>query len=151
MKLSEHFTLAEFTISAEAEAMGDPNTPLPEHLENLKVTAAGFEKARAILGDRAIVLTSGYRNPRVNKKVGGVRNSAHALGFAGDFRVAELPPLTCARLLDRAMRDGKIEFDQLIHETSRGIVHLAFGPQLRNQVMTQASGPGTTFVNGLAG
>lgn len=151
MKLSEHFTLAEFTISDAAEAIGDANAPLPEHLANLKVTAAGFEKVRTILGDRAIVLTSGYRNPRVNKKVGGVKTSAHALGLAGDFRVAELPPLTCARRLEQAMRDGMIKFDQLIHETSRGIVHLSFDPRLRCQVLTQASGPGTTIVNGLAG
>src|SRR5258706_8215606 len=96
-KLSEHFTLAEFLVSTAAEKMGDPNTPTEEHLENLKQTAEGFEKIRSILGDCAIVITSGYRNPAVNKKVGGVKNSAHALGLAGDFRAAGFTAIGAAK------------------------------------------------------
>jgi len=149
MQLSQHFSLKEFTVSDTAEALGDANMPTPQHLENLKRTAAGFEQARAILGNRVIVITSGYRNPRVNKAVKGTPTSAHPLGFAGDFRVAELTPLMCARRLAEAMRDGQLKFDQLILETSRAIVHLSFDPRNRCQVKTQAAGAGTLIVKGL--
>lgn len=149
-RLSEHFTLAEFTVSSTADRLGIANTPTAEHLENLKLTAAGFEKVRSILGDCAIVITSGYRNPRVNAAVGGVPNSAHALGLAGDFRAAGYSALGAAQKLRDAQAAGEIEFDQLILETSRSVVHLSFDPaRRRNQVLTQAGGPGSPVRNGL--
>lgn len=144
-RLSPHFSLEEFTASDTADRIGDSNTPPPAHLANLKVTAAGFEQARTILGGRAIVITSGYRNPRVNRAVGGVPNSDHALGFAGDFRVAGLTPLQAGRIL--AASD--LDFDQLILESSRGILHLSFHPRMRRQVLTQAGGPGSPVQTGL--
>ncbi len=149
MQLSQHFSLREFIVSDAAEAIGDDNLPTPAHLENLRRTAAGFEAVRSILGDRVIVITSGYRNPRVNRAVKGTPTSAHPLGFAGDFRVAELTPLMCARRLEAAMREGRLQFDQLILETSRAIVHLSFDPRNRCQVKTQAAGAGTLIVKGL--
>ncbi len=103
------------------------------------------------MGNRSIVITSGYRNAIVNKAVGGVSKSAHTEGYAGDFHVAGLTPLGAARILQQAMRDGHIAFDQLILETNRNVVHLSFAPRLRREVLTQAGGPGTPFINGLPG
>ena len=149
MQLSPNFSLAEFTVSDTAERIGDANLPTPAHLANLKVTAVGFEAARHILGDCAIVLTSGYRNARVNRAVKGVKTSAHTLGFAGDFHAAGIPPLSVARQLAAAMRAGRIKFDQLILESSRNICHLSFDPRLRCEVKTQAAAAGTSVVFGL--
>jgi zinc D-Ala-D-Ala carboxypeptidase len=141
-RLSEHFTLQEFLVSSKADQLGIDNSPTPEHLENLKKTAANFEKVRSILGDCAIVITSGYRNPRLNAAVDGVENSAHALGHAGDFRAAGFSALGAAQRIRDAQAAGRIQFDQLILETSRGVVHLSFDPdRRRNQVLTQAGGP----------
>jgi zinc D-Ala-D-Ala carboxypeptidase len=155
-KLTEHFTLGEFIVSSTAEAMGNDNMPTPEHLENLKNVAAGMEKVRSILGDCAIVITSGYRNPVVNKKVGGVPNSAHALGHAADFRAAGFTAIGAARKIAAAHAAGEIEFDQLILETSRKIVHISFDPEggtkkkgPRGDVLTQRLGAGTPFEKGL--
>ena len=142
MQLSEHFTLEEFIRSDSAKKLGNENMPTPEHLENLKKTAAGFEKIRAILGGEAIKITSGYRNPVVNKSVGGTPTSAHPQGFAGDFRHASLTPLECARRL----RDSDLQFDQLILETSRNIVHVGFGPGSRRMVGEQKGAAGTAIV-----
>ncbi len=140
-QLSEHFTLEEFLRSDTARKLGNDNKPLPKHLENLKKTAAGFEKVRALLGG-PIQITSGYRNPAVNKAVGGTATSAHPQGFAGDFKHPKLSPLECARRI----RDSDIMFDQLILETGRGVVHIGFGPGSRRQVGEQKGGPGTKIV-----
>lgn len=155
-KLTKHFTLGEFIVSSTAEKLGDPNMPTPEHLENLKRTAAGLEQVRSILGDCAIVITSGYRNPRVNKAVGGVANSAHALGHAADFRAAGFTAIGAATRIRDARLAGKIEFDQLILETSRKIVHISFDPAggakkkgMRGEVLTQAGGAGSPVQQGL--
>lgn len=140
-KLSEHFTLEELTRSDAADWLGDKNEPNPDHLENLKVTANWMEVVRHVVGDRKITITSGYRNPRVNKVVGGVPNSAHAKGYAVDFKVEGLQPEAVMHLLREAKQ--VVPFDQAIKETSRNIVHISFDPRARGQMLVQPKGPGT--------
>lgn len=145
-QLSDNFFLDEFLVSDKAEQFGIANTPEPEHLKNITdFLVPGLEKARKILGNRAIVVTSAYRNPRVNKLVGGTPTSAHPKGFAADLRVAGLTHFQTARLLAAS----NLKFDQLILEISRNITHISFDPRRRMQVKTQARGPGTEIVDGL--
>lgn len=153
MLLSPHFSLEELTRSDAAAALDPPdaNQPTAEHEANMGAyLATGLEAARVVLGDRAMMVHSGYRNPRVNRAVGGVPNSAHALGFAADIEAIGLTSLEAAKIL--AADAGFMRLvDQLIHETSRDIVHLSFDPhRLRGQVLTQAHGGGTAVTSGLA-
>lgn len=145
-KISDNFYLDELLVSDEAFKAGIENEPTAEHLANLtKYLAPGLEKARKLLGNRAIVVTSAYRNPKVNKLVGGTPTSAHPLGYAADIRVAGLTHFETAKKLAAS----NLKFDQLILEVSRNIVHLSFDPRLRGQVKTQAKGAGTPIVDGL--
>ncbi len=145
-KLTEHFSLEEFLVSDTAEKFGIANTPTAAHLANIKkYLAPGLEQARKALGGRAIVITSAYRNPRINKIVGGVATSAHPLGYAADIRVAGMTH----RAVAQKLAASDLKFDQLILEISRNIVHLSFDPRMRRQVKTQAKGPGTQIVDGL--
>jgi zinc D-Ala-D-Ala carboxypeptidase len=97
-----------------------------------------------VLFDKPIEITSGYRNPKVNKAVGGVPNSAHALGHAADFHVHGLTDLEVAKKI----RDSKLKFDQLIFEKNR-CVHFSVDPQMRRQVLRQPGGPGAKVFVGL--
>ena len=145
-KLTEHFYLDEFLVSDTADNLGIPNTPTAGHLANIETyLAPGLEKARAVLDGRAIVITSAYRNPKINRIVGGTPTSAHPKGYAADIRVSGLTHFAVAR----ALAASNLKFDQLILEISRNIVHLSFDPRLRRQVKTQAKGPGTPIVGGL--
>ena len=83
-QLTPHFTLAELTASATGARLGIDNTPLPEHLEKLTLTAELLERVRTALGCPVIV-TSGYRCMRLNIAVGGVTSSDHARGQAADI------------------------------------------------------------------
>jgi len=143
MQLSEHFSLEEFTISSTALSLGIKNTPTPEHMEHLKDLATKMETVRALF-DCRIEITSGYRNPRVNAAVGGVPNSAHALGYAADFHVEGFTDLDAAKVIRRS----KLKFDQLIYERNR-CVHLSFHPDMRQQVLRQPGGPGSPTYPGL--
>lgn len=142
MRLSPHFVLREFTKSATADSLRNPNTPTTEHLENLKHLASKMEEVRDILGGNPIVITSGYRNPEVNKAVGGVPTSSHAQGLAADFH--------CYRFgsdfdVANAVANSGLEFDQLIYEIGRNgntWVHIGFGPRMRRQVFTEKKGVG---------
>lgn len=143
MQLTPHFSLEEFTLSSTALAHGIANTPTSEHRPNLQRLAEQLETVRALF-DRVIEITSGYRNPRVNALVGGVSNSAHALGHAADFHVFGLHDLDAAKVI----RDSGIAFDQLIYEKNR-CVHLSFDPRMRQQVRRQPGGPGSPVYRGL--
>jgi len=144
-KLSRHFRLSEFTRSSKANEIGDSNTPTELHLRNLTALALGMEQVRALFGGKIVTITSGYRNPRVNSAVGGVPNSAHALGWAADFTVDRISPITVARKIEAST----LVFDQMIYEPSRGIVHISFDPRLRGEVKTQKGGPGSPVVWGI--
>lgn len=87
MKLSEHFTLSEFTRSNKAASLGLDNTPTPEALQHLQRTAQMLERVRAHLGGKPVSISSGYRSRAVNAAVGGKHNSDHMMGMAADIRV----------------------------------------------------------------
>lgn len=136
-KLSPHFKLAEFIKSDTAKRMGNENLPTPEHLANLTFTAENMELVRSLLGF-PILISSGYRNPEVNRAVGGVPNSQHALGLAVDF--------SCPRFgsnfeVAKKISESNIQFDQLIYEvTNTGTwIHISFSKDRkpRRSVLTQ--------------
>ncbi len=143
MLLTPHFSLEELTHSSKAMSMGIENTPTPQHLVNLQNLAERMEEVRALF-NRAIEITSGYRNPVVNAAVGGVPNSAHALGHAADFHVDGEHDLDAAKVI----RDSDVKFDQLIFEQNR-CVHISFDPRMRQHVLRQPGGPGTPVHQGL--
>jgi zinc D-Ala-D-Ala carboxypeptidase len=150
-QLSRHFTLEELTHSDTAVKGGIPNTPLPEHLHNLKTyTAPGLEQVREIAGNVPIDVHDAYRCPSVNHLVGGTPTSAHPEGFAADISVPGQTPLQTARLIAAAMKAGKIKIDQLILErTPPSAVHCSFDPRIgregrpRGMMGHQPGGPGT--------
>ena len=84
MQLTPHFSLAELTASSTARRLGLDNTPPPELMPRLVLTAEMLERIRSTLG-APIVVTSGYRSQAVNRAVGGVTSSDHTQGHAADI------------------------------------------------------------------
>ena len=112
MMLSKYFSYAEATRSVNAEAIGMKNDPPPIMLENLKYFLTNYmDKVRELFG-KPIVANSIYRNPAVNKLVGGSKTSVHMQGLAADFPVNGYSP---RQAIGEIVRSG-IEFDQLIDE-----------------------------------
>lgn len=86
MKLTDHFSLAEFTRSATADRLGIDNKPSsPDILLNLTDLAALLERVRALIGGKPVVVTSGYRCPKLNVAVGSRTSSDHVIGKAADI------------------------------------------------------------------
>jgi hypothetical protein len=131
-QLSPHFTLAELTVSANARTLRLDNTPTGEILDRLKITAGRMEIVRNKLGDRPLVVTSGYRSPAVNRAADGAKASAHMSGWAVDFTCTAFgTPLEVAK----AIAASGLAYDQLIHEFGRW-VHVSFDPARRMQQLT---------------
>ena len=83
--LSEHFRLTEFTTSLVAVTRRIDNTPPLSAVSNLQQLCLHvLEPLRAHLG-HAVRINSGYRSPRLNAAVGGVKTSDHTRGCAADI------------------------------------------------------------------
>lgn len=117
-----NFALSEFLHSDTAEQYRLPNVPTWDQVDNLRRLAMVMEQVRTILGNFSIYISSGYRSPEVNAKVGGVPDSAHGNGLACDFTVPAFGgPHAVALKLQPHMQE--LGIDQLIWEYDRW-VHL---------------------------
>lgn len=138
MQLSPHFSLESMVASQIAARLGINNTPSNFVLGNLTDTCNRMEGVRALLGNRPILVSSGYRAPAVNAAVGGAPTSAHMTGHAIDFTCPEFgTPMEVAEFLSKQV----FQFDQLIYEFSSW-VHLSFDPAYRRQCLSIARGTG---------
>jgi zinc D-Ala-D-Ala carboxypeptidase len=109
MKLSQHFTLDEMTVTQHRQF---DNTPPPEVIANLTRLAELLEQVKTLLGGKPIMVNSAYRSPAINQSVGGAKTSQHLLGCAADIRVPGMTP----DQVTRAVVASGLPFDQCIRE-----------------------------------
>ena len=128
LQLSEHFTLSEFPRSATAERLHIDNTPSEEDIQNLKTLCTEVLEPLRCHVCQPIIISSGYRCPKLNKAVGGVYNSQHTNGQAADIAAPtvdskgkRLSPALSLSLLREWMRWAidNLSFDQCIMEHSK--------------------------------
>ena len=127
MKLTPHFSLAELTASSTAQRLGIDNTPPPELMPRLVLTAEMLERIRSTLGV-PIIVTSGYRGRQVNAAVGGVTSSDHTQGHAADivapgygtpYQIAKtLAPLVSVLGIGQLILEG-VKGKQWVHVSTR--------------------------------
>lgn len=133
MKLSEHFTLEELTRSATAKARGIDNTPTERDKNNLKRLAAEVLEPLRKMAGVPIIVTSGYRCPKLNAAVGGEPTSQHMRGEAADIKCADNRMLFAAAM--ELMLLGKIKVGQLIDEKKYAWLHISLPTlTMNNQV-----------------
>jgi zinc D-Ala-D-Ala carboxypeptidase len=119
-QLTPHFTLEEFCLSQEAVRAGIDNTPPPVAVANLVRMAKLLEKVRELL-KKPMLITSGYRSPELNRRIGGSPKSAHVDGRAADFIC---PAFGTPYAVAKRIATARLGFDQMIHEYGRW-VHIA--------------------------
>ena len=75
-----------------------------------------LELLRKELGNNPIIITSGYRTPAHNAKVGGAKYSYHMRGMAVDIRVNGISPKEVAKALDKIVGNcGIIVYESWVH------------------------------------
>lgn len=133
MRLTAHFTLAEFTRSESAKRHGVSNEPTPAHLENIKVLCEKIlEPIRAKYGP--IVISSGYRSKTLNHYIGGALKSQHLEGKAVDIDMDGMGTVTNKEIFEYIKYN--LEFDLLINEFNYGWVHVSYNAgKNRNQIL----------------
>ena len=153
--LSPHFTLGELTKTST----GMMNIPSRVSIENLKRVCGWLEALRARynlryvspssdhpahpgtppnLGgekdtEEPIVISSGYRSPEVNRRVGGSATSNHLTGCAVDIRVYGIEQaMRYAVILMDYADETRQDYDELLIERNKGgryWVHFAVRPK----------------------
>ena len=111
---SNYFTVEDLIKSNTANRQGIDNQPSEEIRKELEVTACKLNiiGLYAQMKGATIRVTSGYRCPRLNALVGGVKNSLHMQGRAVDFFVVS---------------DDKIKhelYEALVQEKNREILRI---------------------------
>lgn len=154
-RISDNFYLSEFTKSATADQYGITNDP--DGLALMAITALVHNVLQKIRDEHGRVnISSGYRSPALNARVGGSSNSQHAMGSAVDFTVEGK---SCKEICEWLMQSD-LPVDQVIYEIKYDedgneltqwvhLSHERFGEN-RKQFLTAYVRPsGTEYVAGI--
>jgi len=128
MKLSDNFSLHEFTRSQTATRHGIDNTPSKEIIGNLQSLCLGVLQPVRQHFQKPMIISSGYRCVELNIKIGGSITSQHVQGQAADIEVLKISNLELSDWINK-----NLSFDQLILEFHNpdedphsGWVHVSF-------------------------
>jgi len=123
MRLTAHFTLAEFTRSESAKRHGVSNQPTSEHIQNIKILCERvLEPIRMKFGP--LILSSGYRSKVLNHYIGGSLKSQHCEGKAADIDMDGVDGVTNKEIFEYIKNE--LEFDQLINEFNYSWIHVSY-------------------------
>ena len=117
MKLSKNFSLEELVFSITANNHGINNTPSQEATANLKRLAVEVLQPIRDAWGAPVKISSGYRCPKLNTAVGGVKNSQHITGQAADIQA--LNPADNGKLfkcIKKLIENKRINVGQCIWE-----------------------------------
>jgi zinc D-Ala-D-Ala carboxypeptidase len=131
MKLSNNFSLSEFTDSNTAERRGIDNSPTAEHIHNMVALCENLlQPLRERLG-KSIRISSGYRSEALNDAIGGSKTSEHSKGMAADIKLV-IGGENQSQLLYNMILSMDIPFRQMIWEfgddETPNWVHVSFNP-----------------------
>jgi uncharacterized protein YcbK (DUF882 family) len=118
-KLTENFNLEEFACK---DGSGFPNNVLI----NISELAINLQVLRDHIG-KSIKINSGYRSPKHNAKIGGVKNSQHVQGKASDLVVEGMKPKELANAIEVLISQGKMKqggigvYPNFTHYDIRGV------------------------------
>lgn len=136
MNLSKNFTLSELTYSNSADCYNIENTPGRLELENLKKLCNEILQPIRDKFGKSIYVNSGYRNPKVNRLVGGSSSSQHTKGEAADITVGSKEENK--KLFDmivQMIEDKEIKVGQLIDEKGYQWIHISIPYRKVNQIL----------------
>lgn len=147
MQLSEHFTLQEL-IDSEAGIrlnISEQFVPSDAIIQNLKKLCINVLEPLRDIFKAPIIITSGYRCPRVNKAIGGSKTSQHMQGMAADIRVIGY---TVEQVFQKVINSGLV-FDQCIQEFNSW-THISYdSKRVRKEKIraTKGSSGNTVYTN----
>ena len=121
-----YFTLEEFVRSQTATAHSIANVPTAEAVKNLETLVhCVLDPLREAWGS-PIIVTSGYRCPELNARVGGVKTSYHLRGMAADIRPQNGHLHDLYVLIGRLFVKNKMPITECYIDHRKGYIHIAY-------------------------
>lgn len=117
-QLTKNFFISEFQSKDGAKMPLDVAKNIQELALNLQVLRDYLQKP--------IEITSGYRSPAHNTKIGGAKNSQHIYGRAADIKVQNTSPLAVKKAIETLIDAGKMKqggigiYPTWVHYDTRG-------------------------------
>ena len=143
----KYFTIRELIKSTTAIKRNIDNSPSKEIERSLTALVEKvLDPLREAYG-KPIIVTSGYRCPKLNAIVGSTPSSQHVKGEAADIKSVADTPEENKKLFDLIVK-LKLPFDQLINEHNYDWVHVSYGARHRRQKLKAVRKNGkTTYIN----
>ena len=147
MKLSDNFSLSEFTKSQTAERKGIENAPNEVSVMAMESLCYNvLERVRSAFA-KPININSGYRSVALCEAIGSKSTSQHCDGEAADIEIYGVSNYDLAKYIE-----NNLNFDQLILECWDGIdpnsgwVHVSYVNDIENRkdVLTYTRAGGYT-------
>ena len=134
MFFMKYFTLVELTKSQTANRLKINNVPNENQKQNLiNLVENILDPLREAYG-YPIIVSSGFRNEKLNNVVGGAKNSQHTTGQAADIHTVSDTVSDNKKIFDLII-SLNLPFDQLIDEYNYNWIHVSFGPRNRKQIL----------------
>jgi len=142
MRISPHFTLAEFTRSETAKHHGIQNIPGIREIRNMKALCLHVLEPLRKKFQKPVRITSGYRSKQLNDKIDGSKYSQHKKGEAADIVVQDIP----VSKVFQVMVESAVPFDQCIYEKkgAKEWIHISHKSNRRELLMATISADGKT-------
>lgn len=125
MRITNNFTLEEFTLSETADKLGINNLPNQEQFDNIKFMAEQLQLVRNAY-KQPIYITSGFRCEELNNAVKGSKTSFHRLGLAVDINQGSRAKNKHLFELIKSLMKVGLLVDQLINEKDYSWIHIGF-------------------------
>lgn len=146
MRLTENFTLESMLSSQTATRLEilEQFQPSQIVINNLKTLCENIlQPLRTAIG-KPVNVTSGYRCPKLNKRIGGDKNSQHLLGQAADIQVEGMSTIE----IISAIKKLNLPVDQCIEEFGQW-VHISHRTKNRNEFLKAEKINGKTIYSKL--
>lgn len=126
--MKNYFTISELVVSDQAKKQGIDNTPTGEIKLHLKELIENLLNPIREAWGGPVIVTSGYRCPKLNAYVSGVKNSAHLTGYAADLIPGNGQRAKFIKFVQNYLKTANIPFDQCINEYNRWCHVGLYGP-----------------------
>ena len=139
MKLTEHFTLEELTHSNTADRLHIDNKPNKKQISELKRLCETVLEPIRIKYNQPIIVTSGYRCPKLNAAINGASNSQHVTCTAADIKPKYGSVKNLFDFIVDMIDSDEIEVRQLIDEHNYTWIHISINDRYhgyrKNQIL----------------
>ena len=137
IQLSKNFNLSELTKSVLAEVNNITNNPTNDVILNLTILVNRVLQPIRDHYNKPVIITSGYRSPKLNQLVKGSNISDHCYGKAADIHIQNIDNFELATWIKDNLKYKQVILEFYNKQKNSGWVHVSYDSgNLKCQALT---------------